>query len=70
MDAASKAVRAELVQMLEADGTRLGEVYRLTQRGLDGPAIAAELGVPTANFVVNNRTIARANLDGKLPSGL
>lgn len=69
MNGPSSAVRAELVQMLEADSTRLGDVYRLTQRDMDGPAIAAELGVPTANFVVNNRTIARAILDGKLPSG-
>lgn len=69
MDGPSRAVRAELAQMLEADSTRLGDVYRLTQRGMDAPAIAAELGVPTANFVVNNRTIARAIVDGKLPSG-
>lgn len=69
MSAPNKPVRAELERVLEADTTRLGDVYRLTQRGLDGPAIAAELGVPTANFVVNNRTIARAILDGKLPKG-
>jgi hypothetical protein len=62
-------VRAELEGLLAEDGTRLGDVFRGTQRGLDARAIADELGVPTPNFVVNQRTIMRAMLDGQLPSG-
>lgn len=69
MTGPSPKVRKELERLLSADQTRLGQVYRLDQDGLDPPAIAAELGVKTSNFVVNNRTIARAFLDGTLPSG-
>lgn len=62
-------VRKEIESLLEADTTRLGDVYRLSAQGLDATAIAAELGVRTSNFVVNNRTIAKAMLTGVLPQG-
>jgi hypothetical protein len=61
-------VRAELEVVLEADESRLGQVYRASQRGLDARAIAAELGVETSGFVWNYERIAKALLDGNLPS--
>jgi hypothetical protein len=47
----SDDVRAELVALLEADESRLGEVYRALQRGLTPREIAAELEIATPNFV-------------------
>lgn len=61
-------VRAELEAVLEADRSRLGQVYRASQRGLDARAIAAELGVRTFGFVWIYERIAKAVLDGNLPS--
>jgi hypothetical protein len=61
-------VREELVALLEADGSRLGEVYRGQQRGLSAAQIAAELGVATPGFVYNYSAIARALLEGAVPS--
>jgi len=61
-------VRAELVTLLEADNSRLGQVYRLLQRGLDANAIADELEVATSNFVWNNERVVKALLDGNLPT--
>ena len=61
-------VRAELVALLEADESRLGQVYRGLQRGLDAAAIAEELGVGTSNFVWNNERFAKTLLDGNLPT--
>ena len=40
----SPEIRAELVSLLEADDSRLGEVYRGLQRALDANAIADETG--------------------------
>jgi hypothetical protein len=60
-------VRAELEAVLEADKSRLGQVYRAWQRGLDARAIADELEVRTSGFVWNYERIARAVLDGDLP---
>ena len=61
-------VRAELEALLEGDQSRLGQVYRALQRGLDAGAIAAELEIGTSNFVWNYERIAKALLDGSLPS--
>ena len=69
MTAPSPEVRAELAALVEADQSRLGDVYRLTARGLTPPQIAQELGVDSSGFVSNNRSIARALLDGTMPSG-
>lgn len=63
----SDEVRAELAALLEADQSRLGEVYRGLQRGLDAGAIADALGVGTSNFVWNYNHYAKALLDGNLP---
>src|SRR5215831_14119469 len=61
-------VRAELAALLEADDSRLGEVYRGLQRGLDAAAIAAELEISSSNFVWNYERAAKALLDGNLPT--
>jgi T5orf172 domain len=63
----SPEVRAELASLLGTDESRLGEVYRGLQRGLDAGAIADELGVATSNFVWNYERAAKALLDGDLP---
>jgi hypothetical protein len=62
-------VRAELSAILEADGSRVGEVYRGLARSLTADQIATELGVSTSNFVWNYTQSIRALLDGDLPSG-
>ncbi len=69
MAAPSPDVRVELASLIEADRSRLGDVYRLTERGLTPPQIAQELGVDSSGFVSNYRSIARALLDGSMPSG-
>jgi DNA-binding NarL/FixJ family response regulator len=49
----SDDVRAELIALLEADQSRLGQVYRLVQQGLDAYAIAEQLDVASTSFVWN-----------------
>jgi hypothetical protein len=61
-------VRDELVAFLNQDGSRLGDVYRLTERGLDPQQIAAELGVGTSAFVGNYRVLVAALLNGDVPT--
>ncbi len=56
----SDEVRAELVALVAADTSRLGEVYRGLQRG----QIAAGLGVGSSNFVWNYNRNAGALVDG------
>jgi hypothetical protein len=66
--APSADVRQELVALLEADGSRLGEVYRAQQRALSAAQIAEELGVASRGFVYNYSAMAKALLDGEVPS--
>lgn len=66
--AVSDQLRAEVERLIEADQSRLGQVYRGLRRGLTADAIAAELGVRTSNFVWNYRVIAEALLDGTVPA--
>ena len=61
-------VRTELAALLEADQSRLGQVYRAQRRGLDASKIADELEVATSNFVWNNERLVKAMLDGDLPT--
>jgi len=51
----SQDVRAELATLLDADQSRLGQVYRGLQRALDAGSIAAELQMATSpsTFVWN-----------------
>lgn len=69
MQPPSDAVRSELRPLLQADQKRLGQVYRLLDRGWSDQQIAAELGVDSSNFVSNNRNIVRALLEGRMPNG-
>lgn len=69
MPVPSPEVRAELAALIEADQSRLGDVYRMTARGLTPPQIAQELGVDSSGFVSNNRSIAKALVEGTMPSG-
>ncbi|MGH3781784.1 MAG: GIY-YIG nuclease family protein [Pseudonocardiaceae bacterium] len=64
----SAEVRTEVEALLEADGSRLGDVYRGVRRGLSAEAIAEDLNVTTCNFVWNYRRIIKALLDGALPT--
>jgi hypothetical protein len=64
----SPDVRALLAESLQADQTRLGQVYRLHNEGLTPPQIAEQLNVKTHNFVYNYRQLAEALLDGKMPA--
>ena len=61
-------VRDELATLLKEDQSRLGEVYRALQQGLDAGAIAAELEIGTSSFVWNYGRIIKAVLDGNLPT--
>jgi hypothetical protein len=65
----SAEVSSELSDLVRNDDTRLGQVFRLTEQGLDPEAIAKELGVRTSNFVFNHRVIARALIEGVVPGG-
>ncbi|MDF9717346.1 hypothetical protein [Nocardioides sp. ChNu-99] len=69
MQPPSDSVRSELEPLLRANQKRLGQVYRLMDRGWPDPRIAAELGVDSSNFVSNNRNTVRAILEGRLPNG-
>ncbi|WNM23520.1 GIY-YIG nuclease family protein [Demequina capsici] len=62
------AVKDELRRYLEADDSRLGEVFRLSQQGRSADSIATELGVATSNFVWNMTRLSHAILDADLPS--
>ncbi len=64
----SDYTREELIDHLNADETRLGQVYRGLEEGLTADQIAKSLGVATPNFVWNYSAIVAALLDGVLPS--
>lgn len=67
MTGPTETVERELERMLENDDSRVGDVYR--HRDKSAEEIARILGVRTAGFVANNRTIIRAVLEGVLPAG-
>lgn len=69
MQPPSDSVRGELEPLLRANSNRLGQVYRVLDRGWPDHRIAAELGVDTSGFVANYRTIVRALLEGHEPRG-
>lgn len=69
MQPPSDAVRSELEPLLRGNQKRLGQVYRLMDRGWTDQRIAGELGVGSSNFVSNNRNTVRAILEGRLPNG-
>ena len=61
-------IRDELRALLEANDSRIGQVYRCLEQGLDADAIAEQLGVSTPGFVWNYRRTIRALLDNDLPT--
>lgn len=65
----SDSVRQELIDFLNEDETRLGQVYRGLDEGLSAEQIAKSLGLATPNFVWNYSAMVTALLDGSLPSG-
>ena len=60
-------VRAEIEALLQADATRLGDVYRLDRRGMNANEIAEALELSTSGFVSNYRTTVAALLDNDIP---
>lgn len=58
----------EVEKVLSQDKTRLGDVWRHHQKGLNANEIAKELDVGTAGFVYNNRHFIKAIEEGKVPS--
>jgi hypothetical protein len=67
--APTSEVATELRSFLENDKSRLGDVYRGLNRGLNAEPIAIELGVATSGFVWNYTQIIQSLVDGALPAG-
>lgn len=63
----AEGVRNEISRYLTEDQTRLGDVYRLRERGLNPAQIAEELGIPSAGFAYSYGQQLDALLDGVLP---
>lgn len=61
-------VRAEIQTALEADDTRLGDIYRLSHQGLKPAAIAEELGTPNFTYIYTYRHQIAALLDRSIPT--
>ena len=61
-------IRDELRALLVANDSRLGQVYRCLEQGLDADAIAEQLRVASPGFVWNYRRTIRALLDNDLPT--
>jgi len=64
----SPEVRAEIIDFIRNDQSRLGEVYLCLDRGLTADQIAIELGVATSGFVSNYWRTIRSLVDGDLPT--
>jgi T5orf172 domain len=64
----SDAERKEIQTFLQADQSRLGDVYRALDRALAPDQIASELKVGTPGFVSNNRRSIKALTKGELPT--
>lgn len=58
----------EILRALDQDATRLGEVFRRTQRGETPEQIRVALGLQNSTFVWNNLRTSKAILDGDLPT--
>ena len=57
----------EVREALEHDNTRLGDVWRLTNKGKSATEIAEELNVSTNNFVYGYQKFIQAIEEGNLP---
>jgi len=63
----SAEVRSEILAVINGDQSRLGEIYRMLERGLNANEIQAELGLQQNRFVWNYQRIIKALADGNLP---
>ncbi|RZI96226.1 MAG: GIY-YIG nuclease family protein [Microbacterium sp.] len=63
------APRAEIEDLLRDHEGRLGDVFRLSEQGLEPDQIAEALDVATSNFVYTYRYQSQAALDGKPTAG-
>lgn len=61
--------REELAEFISQQEGRIGDVFNLTQEGLDARAIADRLNVETPGFVYQYQAHIDAALDGKNPTG-
>ena len=59
---------AEIIDFIRDDQSRLGEVFRGLERGLNADEIASELGVATSGFVWNQSRMIQALTRGKAAS--
>ena len=57
----------EVKSALNKDTTRLGDVWRLSEKGLNATQIAKELKTPSSSYVYSYRRCIRAILEGILP---
>ena len=67
-DAENRTPQEELEQLLAANSTRLGDVYRGLKEGLNSAEIASQLNVDSSNFVSNYKVYIDAILYGKVPA--
>ncbi|WP_179275449.1 GIY-YIG nuclease family protein [Rhodococcoides fascians] len=63
------APREELADFISQQEGRIGDVFNLTQEGLDARAIADRLNVETQGFVYQYQAHIDAALYGKVPTG-
>jgi DNA-binding FrmR family transcriptional regulator len=63
-----EVVAAEVRSLLQIDNSRLGEVWRLNQKGISHQEIATQLGAKTSSFVNKILRFVRAIEIGKLPT--
>jgi hypothetical protein len=61
--------RAEIERLLEADETRLGDVYRMRKEGLTALEIKDRVGVNSQGFVYSYQRIIDSALDGTPVNG-
>lgn len=67
--AITRTPREELAEFISLQEGRIGDVFNLTQEGLDARAIADRLNVETQGFVYQYQAHIDAALDGKVPTG-
>lgn len=61
-------VASELRDFLEADRSRLGDIYRGLARGLSAEEISAEIGVDVGNSFWSYNRLLRSLLEGDIPT--
>lgn len=64
----STAEQQQICALLEADTSRLGEIFKLLQQGKTADQIQNELGLKFNRFVWNYERVIKALRDGNLPT--